>query len=320
MRMLLRRVDPALYDKTGGEANPALSLRYLGTAGFVLEGGDRTVVIDPFLTRPDLKTTLFRPMSPDAEAIRRHLPQADDVLVGHSHYDHVLDAPELCRQTGARFISSADGCNVARAAGLPEHQLVETSGREDIACGDRVTVRGVPSRHGRVYMGRVTLPGHITRPPPWPPRLRDLPHGLVLNWHVNVDGVRVVHVDSADFIERELEGLRADVLCLCAIGRNWRPGYTATAIAMLQPRYVVACHWDWFGLPYSEAPRLLPGVDLPGFVDEIAACGATPVVLPFEGRFGVAATSPPDAVSSDRISSGAGSSDPALPLDPPEGA
>jgi L-ascorbate metabolism protein UlaG (beta-lactamase superfamily) len=296
MRLLLRRVDPGLYDQTGGEPDPTLKLRYLGTAGFVLEGGGRTLVIDPFLTRPGVVDTLRGPMVPDAARLRRYLPRADDVLIGHSHYDHVLDAPELCHQTGARFIGSPDACNVARAAGLPAAQIVETRGREDIPCGHHVVARGVPSRHGRVYMGRVTLPGTIDRPPPWPPRLRDLPHGLVLNWWVDVAGVRVVHVDSADFIEQELEGMRCDVLCLCAIGRHWRPGYTRIAIEMLQPTYVVACHWDWFGVPYEAHPLLLPGVDLPGFVDEIAACGAQPVVLPFEGRFGVQARRPgPDS-------------------------
>lgn len=288
MRLPLKRIDPGLYDQTGGESDPTLRLRYLGTAGFVLEGAGRTVVIDPFLTRPGLATTLFKPMAPDAGRLRRYLPVADDVLVGHSHYDHVLDAPELCRQTGARFIGSPSSCNVARAAGLPESQILSTTGREDIACGDRVVARGLPSRHGRVYFGKVSLPGNIERPPPWPPRLRDLPHGLVLNWHVDVDGVKIVHIDSADFIERELEGHHCDVLCLCAIGRNWRPGYTATAINMLKPRFVVACHWDYFGVPYEDHPLLLPGVDLPGFVDEIAQCGVTPVVLPFEGSFGVA--------------------------------
>ena len=218
MRLPLKRIDPGLYDQTGGDTDPAVRLRYLGTAGFVVEGSDRTLVIDPFLTRPDLPTTLFKPMLPDAGRLRRYIPHADDVLVGHAHYDHVLDAPELCRQTGARFIGSRSACNVARAAGLAETQLVETAGREDIACGDHAVARGLPSRHGRVYFGRVTLPGTIERPPPWPPRLRDLPHGLVLNWHLTVDGVRIVHIDSADFIDDELRGQRCDVLCCAPSG------------------------------------------------------------------------------------------------------
>lgn len=283
---LLRPVPPSLYHRAPAADDATLRLRYLGTAGFVVDVAGRTLVLDPFITRPSLRATLLRPLVPDEAAIARHVPEADDVLIGHAHHDHVMDAPAVCRRTGARLIGARAACNVGRAAGLPESQLVETAGREDIACGP-ASVRGLPSRHGRVYFGRVTLPGDIPVPPPWPPRVRDLRHGLVLNWSVEAEGLRLVHVDSADFIESELAGLRADVLCLCAIGRRYRPGYTETIVRLLRPRIVVPCHWDWFFDPIDAEPRLLPGVDLPGFCDEIRAAGSTPVVLPFGGTLGL---------------------------------
>jgi len=267
---------------------PALALTFLGTAGFVLEAAGRTLVLDPFLTRPSLLTTGTRRLVADEARLARYLPRADDVLVGHAHHDHVLDAPALCRRTGARLVGSRAVCNVGRAAGLPEAQLVQTEGREELASGP-LTVRGLPSRHGKVYFGRVSLPGDIPVPPPWPPRFTELRHGLVLNWLVRTPSAAVVHVDSADFLEEELAGVTCDVLCLCAIGRAHRPRYVEDAVRLLRPRFVIACHWDWFFTPIEAPPRLLPGVDLPGFVDEIAATGATPVVLPFFGRFGLPA-------------------------------
>lgn len=263
---------------------PRLALTFLGTAGFTVEAAGRTVVLDPFLTRPSLWATATAPLVSDQATVARHVPRADDVFVGHAHHDHVLDAPGLCLRTGARLIGSPDVCQVGRAAGVPEAQLVETRGREVLASGP-LSVRGVPSRHGKVYFGRVTLPGTIDVPPAWPPRLREFRHGLVLNWHLEAPGASLVHVDSADFLEEELRGLRCDVLCLCAIGRAARPGYVADAVALLRPRYVIPCHWDWFFTPFEAPPRLLPGVDLPGMVRDIAAAGATPVVLPFGGRF-----------------------------------
>lgn len=283
---LLQRVDPSLYTPAIGGPSSALRLRYLGTAGFVVQGEQHTLVIDPFISRPGLLATGLAPLRVDEAALAQHLPVADDVLVGHAHHDHVLDAPALCKQTGARLIGSPDVCNVGRAFGLPEAQLVETRGRELIASGP-ARIQGLPSRHGRVYFGRITLPGAIPVPPPWPPRLTDLRHGLVLNWWVELAGLRLVHIDSADFIDAELAGHPADVLCLCAIGRRYRPGYVRAAVELLRPRYVVACHWDWFFLPFGEEPRLLPGVDLPGFVREVRAAGAEPVVLPFDGELGL---------------------------------
>ena len=287
LHRLLPVIDPRWYTAPVHEPDATVHLRYLGTAGFVVTAGQHTVVIDPFVTRPGLLQSL-RPLVPSAERIARLLPKADDVIVGHAHHDHVMDAPVLCAQTGARFIGSPSACNVARAAGLPEAQLVETRGREDIPTGPG-TVRGIPSRHGRVYFGRVTLPGTIDHPPPWPPRIWQLKHGLVLNWLLDLGGVRVVHVDSADFVEQEMGAVgHADIACLCAIGRKYRPGFVRQAIELLQPRYVMACHWDWFLTPYEDAPRLLPGVDLPGFMDEVRAAGSEPLLLPFEGTISLA--------------------------------
>jgi L-ascorbate metabolism protein UlaG (beta-lactamase superfamily) len=272
-------VPPAHHGEGGGEP---VELTYLGTAGFVIKGRERTLVLDPYVSRPNLRETFTRELLPDRELIHRLLPHADDVLVGHAHYDHVLDSPALCQQTGARLIGSRAVAMVGRAAGLPESQIVETAGREDIASG-AWTIRGLPSRHGRVF-GRIPIPGDITEPPPWPPRVRDLKHGLVLNWLVDTGGLRIMHIDSADYIPAELAGLKVDVICLCAIGRQYRPNYVAEVIGLLKPRWVVPCHWDTMMTPVEDEPDLIPGVDIPGFIEEIRAEGAIPLFTPMLGK------------------------------------
>lgn len=276
----LSHPDPAWFH-TGPSAQAGLRLTYLGTAGFVLELGGHVIALDPFVTRPGLWSTLFRPLRTDEELLAEVIPVCHEVLVGHAHYDHVLDAPALCRRTGARLLGGPAVRQVGLAAGLPEEQLVVTEGLEDLAAGP-FTVRGLPSRHGKVY-GRVTLPGDITAPPPWPPRLWHLRHGLVLNWWLEVGGLRVVHVDSADFVEAHLEGLRADVVCLCAIGRHHRPRYLEAVVERLRPRWIVPCHWDTMITPLRAPPELLPGVDLPGFLRDIEAAGVEPMALPLLG-------------------------------------
>lgn len=279
----LQHPDPNWFETASG-ASEGLSLTYLGTAGFVLSSAQRTLVLDPFLSRPDLTNTLLRPLHVDTDLLRRHIPNADDVLVGHAHYDHVLDAPDLCRQTGARLIGSRAVCMVGRAAGLPETQLVETAGNEDIASGTW-RIRGLPSRHGKVFMGRVALAGDIEAPPPWPPRVTHLRHGQVLNWWVDTGRLRILHVDSADYINEELDHCQADLVCLCAIGRQARPNYVRDIVERVRPKWIVPCHWDTMITPYEAEPECLPGVDLPGFIDEIRAAGVAPVVLPMRGVY-----------------------------------
>jgi L-ascorbate metabolism protein UlaG (beta-lactamase superfamily) len=270
--------NPRWFDVRLPTPSHQVELEYLGTAGFVVRGRGRTLVLDPYVSRLSLRA-LLRPLTPDEAALGRILPFADDVLVGHAHYDHVLDAPSLCRRTGARLIGSRAVNMVGRGFGLPEAQLLETSGDDDeIACGSW-RVRGLPSRHGKVFAGRVLFPGDIAAPPRWPARIDALKHGLVLNWLLQTDGFSLVHVDSADFIRESLAGVRADVLCLCAAGRRYRPRYVEEAIACLKPRFVIPCHWDTMITPIGEPARLLPGIDLPGMLREIEQAGAQAVPL-----------------------------------------
>jgi L-ascorbate metabolism protein UlaG (beta-lactamase superfamily) len=184
----LKTPDERWYT-TGPETVPGqpdqLQVTYLGTAGFVLKNAQRTVVVDPYVSRPG-PAALLSPLVPDTALIRDTLPEADDVLVGHAHYDHILDAPDLCKQTGARLIGSRSTIMVGRAAGLPEAQLRATDGHEDIASGPW-TLRGLPSRHGKVF-GRIPFPGDILSPPAWPPRMAELKHGFLWalrnGWHL----------------------------------------------------------------------------------------------------------------------------------------
>src|SRR3954468_12182652 len=109
----------------GSGAGASLRLSWLGTAGFIVETSETTLLGDPFLTRPSL-ARVARRLVPDDLAIARHVPRrVDAVLCGHSHYDHVADAPRIAKLTKAKLVGSASTCAWGRAEGLPESQLVQ---------------------------------------------------------------------------------------------------------------------------------------------------------------------------------------------------
>ena len=260
-----------------------LKIRYLGTAGFILSDQHRTVVLDPFISRPSLWQTFTQPLLSDPALVKRYISKADEVLIGHAHYDHILDAPEVCKQTGARLIGSQASLMYGRSAGLSEQQILETKGRETIDCG-KWQVVGLPSIHGKALFGRVPLPGDMTTPPPYPPKFHHLRRGQVFNWWIHTGKLSVVHIDSADFIEQELQGRQADIVCLCAIGRKYRPNYVKDVVRLLKPKYIIPCHWDTMLTPIDQPPKLLPGVNIPEFIDEIKACGVIPLFMPILGE------------------------------------
>lgn len=279
---------PAAQGLEGTRRDPAgsLRLRWLGTAGYELTVGKTTLLLDPFVSRPGLLRLLSgRALYSDLSEGRRYYPKADYVLTGHSHYDHLLDVPEIALRTGAAVAGSQSTCALAKARGVPEARVreVPASGAK-LKLGD-FEVRFVPSLHGRFLLGREPLPGEITH----------CDHG----GHLSARGYRVggtfgiwmkagdltvYHNGSADLIDAELEGLRADVLILGLAGRFATRDYVERLCRLLRPRWIVPTHYDAFFEPLSKGLSLLPGIDLRGFFRQAArfAPGAPVVMPPYE--------------------------------------
>jgi len=75
------------------------------------------------------------PATPDLAAIDAHVQRADFVLVTHTHYDHVLDVPQIALKTHATVIGTESTENVLRAYKVPEEQLITVRGGEDYEFG-----------------------------------------------------------------------------------------------------------------------------------------------------------------------------------------
>ncbi len=253
---------------TSGEG---VRVRWLGTAGHVIEGRTASILLDPFLTRPSLLRTAASRLVSRADALAAYLPtRIDAIVVGHSHYDHLLDAPSIARRTGALLFGSRSTCSFARAEGVPEAQLREVpreGGTFEVA-GARVTF--VPSLHGKIALGRVPFPGEVRSPPRVPARLHEYKMGGAFGLLVEIDGTRVYHNGSADLVDAELAGHRADVLLVGLAGRRGTRGYLERLAAHLDPALIVPTHHDTFFWPLDRGVRLLPGVDLPGFFADAA--------------------------------------------------
>ncbi len=244
-------------------------LTWLGTAGFVIESRETTLLVDPFITRPGLRR-LLRPMVPDDLAIARHVPRkVDAVLCGHSHYDHAADAPRIARIAKAKLVGSASTCAWGAAEGLSEDQLVRIPSRGAVVRFGDVEVRFVPSRHGKIVLGRVPFPGEVHGVPRTPARAWHYRMGGAFGILVKAPGVSVYHNGSADLVDAELEGERADVLVAGLAGRKGTENYVARLVSALGPSLVVPTHHDAFFAPLERGLHLLPGIDLDGFVSEV---------------------------------------------------
>jgi L-ascorbate metabolism protein UlaG (beta-lactamase superfamily) len=68
---------------------------YYGHACFSVEVSDKTLLFDPFITPNEL-----------AKGVDAKKVPADYILVSHGHMDHLADAADIARRTGATLISN----------------------------------------------------------------------------------------------------------------------------------------------------------------------------------------------------------------------
>lgn len=256
-------------------------ITWLGTAGFVIESPETTLLVDPFVTRQG-PLGLVRPLVPDEAAIARYIPaKVDAVLCGHSHYDHIADAPRIARLRGAKLVGSPSTCAWGRAEGLEEKQLVQIPATGALVRFGDIEVRFVPSRHGKALLGRVPLPGIVRGTPKAASRIWHYRMGGAFGILVKTPGVTVYHNGSADLVDAELDGERADVLLACLAGRKGTENYLGRLVAALDPQLVVPTHHDAFFAPLDQGVHLLPGIDVEGFVSEVfLRTTATSVITP----------------------------------------
>ena len=79
-----------------------IEITYLGASGFLIERGDFAVLTAPFFSNPEI-TSILGPIYPKKEEIDRGLENTSlnnvkAILVGHAHYDHLMDVPYIVKK------------------------------------------------------------------------------------------------------------------------------------------------------------------------------------------------------------------------------
>ncbi len=262
-------------------------LRWLGAAGVELSYEGSVVLLDPYLSRVSKLALLAgRSLKPDMARLQGYLREietpVESIVVSHTHFDHALDVPPLARLTEARVIGSSSLGTLMRAAGNQD-QLTVCLGGETLPLPSGGSVTMLKSRHGLVALGRVPYPGEIDRHTPLPWAAGDYREGCVFAPLVELGGIRILHLGSANFEEEALRGLHCHALLLCVPGWQRVPRFVARLFEMVTAELVIPFHYDDFTAPLDidrTAPKL-PFQGIPKLVAEIRRhAPATRVMLP----------------------------------------
>jgi L-ascorbate metabolism protein UlaG (beta-lactamase superfamily) len=270
-------------------AESGVKVRWLGTAGFELTCDEHTVLFDPYLTRASLARCVASPLRPDEAVLAHHLPRADAIVLGHTHFDHALDAPSIAKRTGARVFGSKSAAHLCRAAGVPDAQIDVVEGSP----GAAPIVREVgpfrlifhPSAHSPLVLGRIPFEGEITDCDAVPQYARRYLCGAVFGVEIRVRGISLFHVGSAEVLA-SMPKLDVDLALLCVAGWTATESFPERMMRKLSPRAVLLSHWDNFLLPLTAGARPLPALQTGRLIDRLAQSSSDVMIgtLPLLGH------------------------------------
>ena len=223
-------------------------LTWYGQSGFkIITPAGKVLLIDPWLMNPLLK---------QAEEELAALTHVDLILLSHGHSDHVGNAVEIGKKTGAKLVANFDlSAALVSVLGYPSDQAgADTTGHiggQLSLLNGELTVCFVPAWHGST----------VRKDENSPPVGAGMPTGLVICIR---NGPTLYHTGDTGFfsdIARVSDYNKIDIMLVC-IGDHFTMGpvRAADAVKLVAPRMVVPMHYATFpvltGTPEEFADEL----------------------------------------------------------------
>lgn len=251
-----------------------LELEWLGVAGYRLSYEGQTIYIDPYLSRVSLSSVIRRtPALANPLLHERYLRPSGrvlGVLVGHTHFDHAIDVPEIARRHGCPAYGSSSLVNLMALHGLRERAIeVEPHHRYELG---PFLVTFIPSLHSKLLLGfAVPFDGELTCEHLDALSPSAYKCGQVWGIHIEVAGMTFYHQGSANLIDHAVPHKGVDVFLAGIAGRSFTRDYWARILPALQPRTILASHFDDFFRPIDASMGFSTNVNLAAVSEEIAA-------------------------------------------------
>jgi len=107
-----------------------LGVQYYGIGSTLITYKGQSVFTDPCFSTPSLKDVAFGSITTDTALIQLLNPQLQDVeqtLIGHAHYDHLMDLPYLATQLlpeESQVVGCQSALNLVASANIPQTFVV----------------------------------------------------------------------------------------------------------------------------------------------------------------------------------------------------
>ncbi|MER5356918.1 MBL fold metallo-hydrolase [Streptomyces sp. NPDC002785] len=272
-----------------------MQLRWLGVAGWeIVIDGDRSILFDPYLSRMPCTDRAGRldpllPLRLDRAVVERvaagHLAGPPElVLVSHGHFDHVADVPQLVGRPAWKKARIRTVCDetvryLLTAMGTPQARMddvIQVKGGEYLQF-DGYTVEVFRSLHSQLADHGYFAPGRRPAAPRRPTVLGDLVEGDTLAYQVSVEGgPSILLMGASNFVERELAGIRPDVVLVPMSSYSAVHRYVARLLgAVGNPPLLIPTHHDGLATPLFEGSGAPAASVPPSAAEELSRAAAS---------------------------------------------
>jgi L-ascorbate metabolism protein UlaG (beta-lactamase superfamily) len=224
-----------------------LTYTFHGHACFTLDGDGATLLFDPFITD-----------NPLAQVTASDLA-ADYILLSHGHFDHLPDAANIAKRTGATVIGTFEVASWMNGQGAANVHGMQPGGSFRFPFG---RVKQTIAHHGSM------LPDGSYG-------------GVATGFIVNIGGQRVYYTgDTALFLDMQLYGEEDIDVLILPIGDNYTmgPEDALRCVKFVKPTVVIPLHYDTWSPIAQNAAAFAAAVEATG-VKCIVAKIEEPVAL-----------------------------------------
>lgn len=246
-----------------------MKITFFGTTTLLFDDGKDQIFFDCHFTRPSLIKYIFGSEGTDTaladRIIKTHrIDRLKAIFVSHTHHDHVMDAPYVSNRTDATIYGSLSAVNVGRGGNVPEDRLIQFEAGQTYSVGD-FKIKVIKSVHSKPTALNNDLGQEITKPLVQPAKLRNYKEGGSYDFIVESQGKTYVIRPSFNYIEGQLDGIKADYLFLGIAGLAkadipTEKKFFEETVEKVNPSLIIPLHWDNFFTSLDKPVKAMPSL------------------------------------------------------------